>query len=295
MIRHQRPTYPCWLLAGGVLLGAAACALAGDHDGRPVLRLATTTSTYDSGLLGAILPAFEKESGARVDVIAVGTGQALALGAAGDADVLLVHARDKEDAFLAAGHGTDRREVMYNDFIIVGPGDDPAGIRGMSSASSALAQIAKREAIFASRGDDSGTHSKELALWKAAGHAPPSNAGWYRSLGQGMGATLRYAGEARAYTLTDRGTWLSQREPLGGLEILVGGASMAENHDPSLINRYGVIPVNPLKNKAIRGKLAAHFARWITSPPTQAAIGAFGRDRFGQPLFLPALAPRAHD
>ncbi len=295
MTRRRGPTHPYSLLAGIVLLGAASCALAGDHDDRPVLRLATTTSTYDSGLLGAILPAFEKESGARVDVIAVGTGQALALGAAGDADVLLVHARDKEDAFLAAGHGTERREVMYNDFIIVGPGADPAGIRGMTSAPLALARIATREAVFASRGDDSGTHSKELALWKAAGLTAPAKAGWYRSLGQGMGATLRYASETGGYTLTDRGTWLSQRGTLGGLEILVGGASLAENRDPALTNRYGVIPVNPLKNPAIQGKLAARFVTWLTSPETQAAIGAFGRDRFGQPLFHAVLPSRSHD
>ncbi len=280
-------------MPGLALFLAAACALAGNDDPRPVLRLATTTSTYDSGLLSAILPGFEKDAGARVDVIAVGTGQALALGEAGDADVLLVHARAKEDAFLAALHGTERRDVMLNDFILVGPAADPAGIRGLEKAADALTRIAASKAVFASRGDDSGTHTKELALWKAAAIEPPKAEEGYRSLGQGMGATLRYADETAAYTLTDRGTWLSQQSTLKGLEVLVGGKSIEENHDPSLRNPYGVILVNPKKNAAIQKDLATRFVVWITSPETQAKIGTFGRERYGQALFIPTAAKPA--
>src|SRR5690606_17529198 len=194
-----------------------------------VLRLATTTSTADSGLLDVILPAFEEEYNARVDVVAVGTGQAIALGEAGDADVILVHARSREDAFVADGHGTARFDVMYNDFILVGPADDPAGIQGMELASDALNGIAESEATFASRGDDSGTHSKERSLWEAAGLPSDIEADWYKSLGQGMGDTLRFANESGAYTITDRGTFLSQRDNLPNLVIMVGGESIEEN------------------------------------------------------------------
>src|SRR5665811_602144 len=229
-----------------VALLTASCANRTGDEAR-VLRLATTTSTNDSGLLDAILPAFEAEHSARVDVVAVGTGQAIALGEAGDADVILVHARAKEDAFVDEGNGTARSDVMYNDFIIVGPADDPAAINGMPLASDALFAIAATESTFASRGDDSGTHTKELSLWKASGATLDPNAAWYKSLGQGMGETLNYANEAGAYTLTDRGTFLSQRESLTNLVVLVGGASIDENADPALLNPYGVIPVNPDK------------------------------------------------
>ncbi len=252
-----------------------------------VLRLATTTSTADSGLLDAILPGFEEANNARVDVVAVGTGQAIELGEAGDADVILVHARAREDAFVAEGHGTERRDVMYNDFIIVGPADDPAGVTGMTSAAEALATIAASGAPFASRGDDSGTHTKEKSLWEAAGIAPDPAGGWYNSLGQGMGATLTFADEAGAYTLTDRGTFLSMRENLPNLVIVVGGPSIEANADPALLNPYGVIPVNPEKSDAINGELAQAFVEWITSPDVQKQIGAFGVETFGQPLFYP--------
>ncbi len=268
-----------------VVVSAVSCGDDGATE-PSVLRLATTTSTADSGLLDAILPAFEEEHNARVDVVAVGTGQAIELGAAGDADVILVHARSREDAFVAEGHGTARYDVMYNDFVIVGPTDDPAGISGMPSASDALAAIAAGEATFASRGDDSGTHSKELGLWEAAGVTPTADDAWYKSLGQGMGATLNFANEAGAYTLTDRGTLLSQRASLPNLEVMVGGASIDENADPALLNPYGVIPVDPGKGN-INAELAGQFVDWLTSIETQQRIQEFGIDSFGQPLFYP--------
>jgi tungstate transport system substrate-binding protein len=252
-----------------------------------VLRLATTTSTADSGLLDAILPGFEEANNARVDVVAVGTGQAIELGEAGDADVILVHARAREDAFVEEGHGTARADVMYNDFIIVGPADDPAVVTGMTLASEALAAIAAAEVPFASRGDDSGTHTKEMSLWEAAGVTPDPEGGWYNSLGQGMGETLTFANEAGAYALTDRGTFLAMSESLPNLVIAVGGAGIAENADPALLNPYGVIPVNPGKSEAINAELAQAFVEWITSAAVQEQIGQFGVDTFGQPLFYP--------
>lgn len=257
----------------------------GSSDGQ-VLRLATTTSTADSGLLDAILPDFEEDYDARVDVVAVGTGQAIELGNAGDADVILVHSRAREDAFVAAGHGTARHDVMYNDFVLVGPLADPAGIGGTSLAADALAVIAEEQATFASRGDDSGTHAKELALWEASGVMPAADDEWYKPLGQGMGATLNYANESGAYTLTDRGTFLSQQAGLPGLVVLVGGASIEENVDPALLNPYGVIPVNPDKG-SLNFELAQQFVEWLTSVETQERIESFGRDTFGQSLFYP--------
>lgn len=251
-----------------------------------VLRLATTTSTADSGLLEAILPAFEEEYNARVDVVAVGTGQAISLGEAGDADVILVHARAREDAFVTDSHGLYRADVMYNDFILVGPAADPAGVAGMGSVTEAMAQIAAASTPFASRGDDSGTHTKELSLWAKTTVTPAPDNGWYNSLGQGMGDTLTFANEARAYTLTDRATFLAQQDNLPNLAIMVGGTSIADNTDPDLLNPYGVIPVNPDK-EGINDDLAEDFVTWITSAETQAAIGEFGVEQYGQPLFYP--------
>ena len=269
-----------------ILLLLAAAVGCGSKEPE-VLRLATTTSTADSGLLDAILPAFEEANNARVDVVAVGTGQAIELGEAGDADVILVHARAREDAFVAEGHGTERHDVMYNDFVIVGPTDDPAGVAGMSSAAEALAAIAAAGAPFASRGDDSGTHTKEMSLWETAGVTPDPAGGWYNSLGQGMGETLTFANEAGAYTMTDRGTFLSMRDNLPNLVVVVGGESIADNADPKLLNPYGVIPVNPEKSEAINAELAQKFAEWLTSPEVQTMIGEFGVETFGQPLFYP--------
>lgn len=258
---------------------------------QPVLRLATTTSTADSGLLAAILPAFEKECGCRVDVLAVGTGEALEIARRGDADVVLVHARAAEDRFVAEGHARERRDVMYNDFVIVGPRDDPARIARLSRAAEAFAAIARAGAPFASRGDRSGTHTAELTVWASAGVAPRGGA-WYRSVGQGMGETLVFANEQGAYTLSDRGTWLSMRDKLPNLGLLFGGRTLAESPDPTLRNRYGVMAVNPDRHPGVQVALAARFVGWIVSPATQRAIGEFGVRRFGQPLFYPEATAR---
>lgn len=284
-----------------LLIWIAAClvvSLTGCAKPEPtMLRLATTTSTYDSGLLDAILPDFESRYNARVDVVAVGTGQAIALGENGDADVILVHARAQEDAFVESGNGVARSDVMYNDFVLVGPPDDPAGIAGMQSAAEALAAIAATEQPFASRGDNSGTNTKELALWKATSIEPDPASGWYLSLGQGMGETLQFADERQAYTLTDRGTFLAQKDNLPGLIVLVGGETIDENLDKALYNPYGVIPVNPETHQGIEADLANKFVDWLTSLDTQETIGKYGVDKYGQPLFYPdSLAYRqAHN
>jgi tungstate transport system substrate-binding protein len=267
---------------------AQPAAVAGE---RQLLRLATTTSTADSGLLDAILPDFETRYNAKVEVVAVGTGQALKLGENGDADVVLVHARKSEDAFVASGLGVNRRDVMYNDFIVLGPADDPAGVKGTAKAAEAFKAIAAKQAIFDSRGDNSGTHTKELSIWASVGTTPTAELSWYKSLGQGMGETLIAANEQRAYILSDRGTYLSMRDKLPNLAILVGGATIDENQDKALLNPYGVIPVNPAKHQGIKAELAEQFAAWITSSETQALIGAYGKDRFGQPLFYAGKPP----
>jgi len=246
------------------------------------LILATTTSTQDSGLLDYLLPGFEAEYGVAVDVIAVGTGQAITLGEDGNADVLLVHARAREDAFMEAGHGVRREDVMYNDFVIVGPASDPAGIAGMTNAAEALSKVAEAGAPFVSRGDDSGTHTKEKAIWQAAGIEPAGD--WYISAGQGMGAVLTMADEQQAYTLSDRATYLARTLEGTELQILVEG-------DPILFNPYGVIAVNPDKGAHIQVDLANTFIDWLISMPTQEKIGQFGVDEFGAPLFTPDSAP----
>lgn len=253
-----------------------------------VLRLATTTSTADTGLLDLIVPDFEQQYAADVQVIAVGTGQALKLGENGDADVLLVHAREREDEFVVQGFGINRRDVMYNDYVLVGPDHDPAEAREASNAAEAFVQIAGQEATFASRGDDSGTHTKEQTIWATASITPNAQQSWYRSLGQGMGETLIAANELDAYTLTDRGTFLSMRASLPNLEIVVGGETVDQNPDPALRNLYGVIAVNPERHPGIQTELANAFIDWITSPETQARIGEFGIEEYGQPLFYPA-------
>ena len=244
--------------------------------------LATTTSTEDSGLLDYILPDFEAKTGIRVDVVAVGTGQALALGESGDADVLLVHARAREDAFMDAGHGVRREDVMYNDFVIVGPPDDPAGIRGKNRVARALEDILNSESLFVSRGDDSGTHTKEQALWAEAGLEPAGD--WYISAGQGMGAVLAMADELQAYTMSDRATYLAQTLAGTSLEIMVEG-------DPILFNPYGVMAVNPDKGDHIQIELANQFIDWLISVETQELISQFGIEEFGSPLFTPDSGP----
>jgi tungstate transport system substrate-binding protein len=256
-----------------------------------VLRLATTTSTDDSGLLKAILPAFEKTCGCRVEVVAVGTGQALEIGRRGDADVVLVHSRKAEDEFVAARHALERRDVMYNDFVIVGPTADVAGVARLKTARDAFTAIAKAGALFVSRGDKSGTDNAEKSIWSAAGLSPAGKS-WYRSLGQGMGETLVTAHEMAAYTLADRGTWLSMRRKLEALRLLVGGATLADNSDTTLRNQYGVMAINPDLHPGVNAVLAARFVDWLCSAATQRAIGEFGRREFGQPLFYPNAASR---
>jgi tungstate transport system substrate-binding protein len=255
-------------------------------DSSSVLRLATTTSTDNSGLLEAILPIFEVDNSVRVDVLAVGTGQALALGETGDVDVVLVHASDLEEKFIQAGHGTDRYQIMYNDFVIVGPLNDPAEINGLQFAIEAFALIKHTESLFASRGDESGTHVKELWLWGDAEIIPPETSSWYKSIGQGMGNTLLFAEEIGAYTLTDRATFIAMQENLPHLRIFVGGINLEENGDPTLINPYGLIPVNPDKGN-VNGELAHRFAEWFTSKEIQALIVEYGVQEYGQPLFFP--------
>jgi len=246
--------------------------------GEKKLILATTTSTQDSGLLDYLLPDFEKEAGVKVDVIAVGTGQALTLGEDGNADVLLVHARTREDEFMAAGHGVRREEVMYNDFVIVCPESDPAGIKAMPSASVAFTKIADGNVTFISRGDDSGTHTKEMSIWKVAGIEPQGD--WYVSAGQGMGEVLTMADEQQACTLSDRATYLARSKEGLKLVIMVEG-------DMALFNPYGVIAVNPAKNPNIQADLANQFIDWLISLPVQEKIAQFGKENFGQSLFIP--------
>ena len=261
-----------------VLLLAGCVAPPPPQADNPHLLLATTTSTRDSGLLEFLLPDFEKQYGVFVDVVAVGTGQAIKLGEDGNADVLLVHARAKEDDFMAAGHGVRREDVMYNDFVLVGPAGDPAEIGGGVDAPAAFARIAESGAPFVSRGDDSGTHSKEKSIWAAAGIEPAGD--WYISAGQGMGAVLTMADEQNAYTLSDRATYLART--LAGTELVILSES-----DPILFNPYGVIAVNPAKNAKINGALANQFIDWLISVPMQEKIGQFGVAEFGAPLFTP--------
>ena len=255
------------------------------------LRLATTTSTADSGLLTFILPDFEKKNNCKVDVVAVGTGQAIEIGTKGDADVLLVHARAQEDKFVADGHAKERFDVMYNDFIVLGPKADPAKIGGMASAAEAFKAIAAAQAPFASRGDKSGTNTKELSLWASAGITPTKEMAWYNSLGQGMGETLLTSNEKGAYTLSDRGTYFSMKDKLPNLVVALGGNSIQENKDKSLLNPYGVLAVDPGKHPGVNSDMAAKFVQWILSADTQKMIGGYGVDKFGQPLFYPSAKP----
>jgi len=259
----------------GASLGAAGCAGDGAGGG---LTLATTTSTYDSGLLDALVPVFEEDTGIKVKILAQGTGQALETASRGDADVVLVHSRKREDAFVEAGDGVDRRDVMYNDFVIVGPDSDPAGIGGTSDAVAAFEGIAGAEATFVSRGDDSGTHTKERGIW-AQSAVPEPGGPWYLEAGDGMGAVLRMASEKGAYTLTDRATYLALRDELH-LVIHTEG-------DELLLNPYGVIAVNPEKHKNVNYEGATKFIEFLTSDGGQRLIAEYGVERFGQPLFFP--------
>jgi tungstate transport system substrate-binding protein len=242
------------------------------------ITVASTTSTENSGLFGELLPQFTDQTGVDVRVVAVGTGQAIKLAENGDADVLFVHHEDSEEQFVADGFGIERHEVMYNDYVIVGPGSDPAGVRGSKDVVDALRKIAAAEAPFASRGDDSGTHKAELALWDEAGIDTAGASGsWYRETGSGMGPTLNTAAGMDAYGLTDRGTWLSF-DNRQNLEIVVEG-------DPRLFNQYGIILVNPQKHPHVKAELGQKFIDWVISDEGQQAIGAFRIN--GQQAFFP--------
>ena len=255
----------------------ACAALTAAPPASKVVLLATTTSTQDSGLLDALIPRFERQTGFVVKTIAVGSGQAIALGKKGEADVLLVHSPDAERALVAEGAGIQRRIVMHNDFILLGPAADPAGTR-RKPATAAFQSIAAGSALFISRGDNSGTHAQEKKLWKAAG-LDPEGRGWYQQTGLGMGQTLAVASEKRAYTLSDRGTYLALRKNLG-LEILSEG-------DAALLNVYHVIEVNPARFPKVNATGARAFADFLVSKYVQTLIGGFGVGTYGSPLFFP--------
>jgi tungstate transport system substrate-binding protein len=242
------------------------------------ITVASTTSTENSGLFGSLLPKFQRETGIEVRVVAVGTGQAIKNAERGDADVLFVHHKPSELAFVAEGFGVERRDVMYNDFIVLGPRDDPAGIKDSTDAVAALRQIAAKQAPFVSRGDDSGTHKLELSLWEAAGiDVKRASGSWYREAGAGMGATLNTAGGLNGYTISDRGTWLSFKNK-GTLVSLTEG-------DPRLFNQYGVILVNPAKHPHVKASDAQAFIDWLVSDRGQKAIADFRIE--GEQLFFP--------
>ncbi len=259
------------IIAASLLAGSA---LAADRS----IIVQSTTSTENSGLFGHLLPLFTAKTGITVNVVAVGTGQAIKNAMNGDGDVLLVHAKPDEERFVADGYGVERFDLMYNDFIVVGPVGDPAGIAGSKDTSAALKKIAEAQANFASRGDNSGTHKKELELWKNAGIDPTAASGaWYRETGSGMGATLNAAVGMGAYALTDRGTWISFKNK-GDYKILVEG-------DPSLFNQYGVILVSPTKHPRVKAAEGQAFIDWILSDEGQQAIASFKID--GLQLFFP--------
>ena len=267
-----------------------------------ILKMSTTTSTQSSGLLDILLPALEKDTGIRVKVLAKGTGAAIRDGMDGNVDVIFVHARASEEKFIADGYGTKRYAVMHNDFVILGPGGDPAGIRGMQDATGALKKIADKKALFVSRGDDSGTHTKEQALWKKSGVPlqnkttsitkkgksfdinflnPEDSSSWYRSIGQGMGKAITFAEEKQDYILSDRGTYIKYKYGRNtglDLEVLCEG-------DPSLANPYGVIPINPAKYPHVKYDLAEQFAKWLVSKKGQSVIANYRL--LGKQLFHP--------
>ena len=265
--------------AGVAAAGSAGSAAAQDR----FIVVQSTTSTQNSGLYEHILPMFAEKTGIEVRVVAVGTGQAIRNAANGDGDVLLVHARAAEEQFVAEGYGVARFDVMHNDFVVVGPRADPAGVAGMTDAVAALAKIAQAEALFASRGDDSGTHKAELGLWKEAGvDVQAASGGWYRETGSGMGTTLNTGIGMGAYVMTDRATWISFGNK-GAHRIVVEG-------DPKLFNQYGIILVNPERHPNVRAELGRRFVDWVLSGKGQAAIASFTVD--GQQLFFPNAVRR---
>ncbi|NNF97568.1 MAG: solute-binding protein [Halobacteria archaeon] len=278
--RHAANSFLCLILAASLVWLTPVSAANDSHT--KIIRLATTTSTENSGLLGFLLPKFTQQTGYRVHVIAVGTGKALRMGHDGDVDVVLVHAPKAEAEFVAKGFGTRRHSVMYNDFVLIGPPHDPAGINTALRVTDAMHQIADHNALFISRGDDSGTHKKELTLWDSTQLQPGGN--WYREAGQGMGKVIQIADELEAYTLTDRGTWLAYRDK-SSLKLLFAG-------DPLLHNPYGIIAVNPKRFPDINYSGANSLIAWITTEPAQTLIANY--QIAGSRLFTPsANAPGA--
>jgi len=275
MMRNRLPL--ALLLIIALLVGLAPATLAAEK-AESTMTLATTTSTQDSGLLDYLIPIFEKEYNTKVKVVAVGSGQAMEMGKKGDADVLLVHSRAAEDAFVASGFGINRKDVMYNQFLIVGPKSDPAKIKGMTDVKAAFKQIAASKKKFVSRGDNSGTHTKELSIWTALKVTPAGR--WYVESGQGMGDTLMMANEMNAYTLTDEATYLSWQKKTGLKEMVRG--------DKLLLNPYGVIAVNPAKYPTIHKNAANAFIEFMTGQKGQALIGGFGKEQYGKALFTPS-------
>ncbi len=267
----------CLLIAFTAMIGAVVFSPAAFASKR-FITVASTTSTENSGLFSHLLPRFQQDSGIEVRVVAVGTGQAIKLGERGDADVLFVHHKPSEEQFVDAGYGVARQDVMYNDFVVVGPMADPAGIRGQADVAAALAQIAAKQAVFVSRGDDSGTYKLEVSLWKTAGVDVAAGSGtWYREVGAGMGATLNIASAMGGYALTDRGTWISFNNKKD-LAIIVEG-------DPRLFNQYGAILVNPAKHAHIKAQDGRAFIDWLISDKGQRAIADFRVG--GEQLFFP--------
>lgn len=272
---HATARRPFGPAMGFVLLWMTLVLSAGSSYAADRLRISTTTSTENSGLLNVLLPPFEKMHNCKVDVIAVGTGKALKLGEAGDVDAVLVHSRKAEDKFVADGHGINLRDVMYNDFVIIGPASDPAGVKRAGSAAAALAIVAKANVPFISRGDESGTHIKEKELWQQAGMRP--SGAWYFESGQGMGEVITMATERRAYTLADRGTYNAYKGKKTDLAILFQG-------ERGLFNPYGVIAVNPKRHLHVKYDLASKFIQYITGPKGQNIIASFRQN--GEPVFF---------
>lgn len=264
--------------SAGVLLVLGGCAADADDQADEII-LATTTSTQDSGLLDDLLPDFEEEAGCTVKTVAVGSGQAMTMGERDDADVLLVHSPDAEEEFMAAGHGVSRDPVMHNDFVLVGPSSDPAGVADAENASEALERIADADHPFASRADDSGTNAKELSLWEEAGISPSGD--WYVETGQGMGETLTIADQKSAYALTDRGTYLATN----ALE-----STISYEGSRDLRNDYHVIVVDRDEPPV---DCAESIAEWLQEPEVQARIGGFGVNEYGEPLFFPDVHPES--
>jgi tungstate transport system substrate-binding protein len=275
-----------WIIVLGIVTLLLISGMTPVQAQQKTVILATTTSTQDSGLLDVLLPVFEKKTGYFVKTIAVGSGQAMAMGQKGEADVLLVHSPAAEKKFVAEGFGINRRLIMHNDYIIVGPSEDPAKIRGMKSSQESFRKIASAKTLFVSRGDNSGTHSKEREIWKAAGISAEGEK-WYQQTGLGMGQTLNVAAEKKGYTLADRGTYLALKKNLG-LDILVEG-------DAVLLNIYHVIEVNPAKWPKVNVPGGKAFADFMVSNETQGIIKTFGVDKFGSPLFFPDVGKKEEE